>query len=61
MTELAMSELPGVPGAVFSVRDDGGKDRYIVVSFADATLVLSVGDTVEEMGTESGFLTVEGK
>jgi len=66
VTELAVSELPGVPGAVFNVRDDttmgkNGKfyDRYIVVSFADATLVLSVGETVEEMGKESGFLTTE--
>ncbi|KAL7443975.1 hypothetical protein ACHAXH_009885 [Discostella pseudostelligera] len=68
VTELAVSELPGVPGAVFNVRDDtivgGGKngkfyDRYIVVSFADATLVLSVGETVEEMGKESGFLLTE--
>ncbi|KAK1747619.1 spliceosome associated factor 3b, subunit 3 [Skeletonema marinoi] len=63
VTELAVSELPGVPGGVFNVRDDrttkNGKfyDRYIVVSFADATLVLSVGETVEEMGKESGFLT----
>ena len=63
VTEMAVSELPGVPGGVFNVRDDratkNGKfyDRYIVVSFADATLVLSVGETVEEMGKESGFLT----
>ncbi|KAL7548666.1 hypothetical protein ACHAWF_011936 [Thalassiosira exigua] len=66
VTELAVSELPGVPGAVFNVRDDRGSgkdgkrhDRYIVVSFADATLVLSVGETVEEVGKESGFLTAE--
>ena len=66
VSELAVSELPGVPGAVFNVRDDqvvgkNGKcyDRFIVVSFADATLVLSVGETVEEMGKESGFLTAE--
>ena len=65
VTELAVSELPGVPGGVFNIRDDrtsqNGKcyDRYIVVSFADATLVLSVGETVEEMGKESGFLTSE--
>jgi splicing factor 3B subunit 3 len=65
VTELAVSQLPGVPGAVFNVRDDkiakNGVfyDRYIVVSFADATLVLSVGETVEEMGKESGFLTTE--
>ena len=33
------------------------KDKYIVVSFADATLVLSIGDTVEEVGKESGLVT----
>jgi len=67
VTELAVSELPGVPGAVFNIRDsckagikDGRcYDRYIVASFADATLVLSVGETIEEMGRESGFLTTE--
>lgn len=66
VAELAVSELPGVPGAVFTVADNsamamstGGPlyDKYIVVSFADATLVLSVGDSVEEVGKESGFLT----
>lgn len=67
VTELAVSELPGIPGAVFNVRDNdsarnkGRKcyDRYIVVSFADATLVLAVGISVEEMGRESGFLMTE--
>ncbi|KAL9189044.1 hypothetical protein ACHAXT_011534 [Thalassiosira profunda] len=66
VAELAVSELPGVPGAVFHVRDHDhvGKngrqrDRYIVVSFADATLVLSVGDAIEEAGSESGFLLTE--
>ena len=65
VTELAVSNLPGVPGAVFNVRDDKAAkngvfyDKYIVVSFADATLVLSVGETIEEMGKESGFLTTE--
>lgn len=67
VTELAVSDLPGTPGGIFTVADNSpehqGKhrkrrtDRYIVVSFADATLVLSVGETVEEMGKESGFLT----
>jgi len=59
VTELAVSELPGVPGGIFTIADDGerGYSMYIVVSFADATLVLSVGDTVEEVGRESGFLT----
>jgi splicing factor 3B subunit 3 len=31
-------------------------DAYIVISFLNATLVLSVGETVEEV-TDSGFLT----
>ena len=59
VTELAVSDLPGVPGGIFTIADDGetGYSKYIVVSFADATLVLSVGDTVEEVGRESGFLT----
>ena len=30
-------------------------DAYIVVSFVNATLVLSIGETVEEI-TDSGFL-----
>lgn len=30
-------------------------DAYIIVSFVNATLVLSIGDTVEEV-TDSGFL-----
>ena len=30
-------------------------DAYIIVSFVNATLVLSIGETVEEV-TESGFL-----
>jgi splicing factor 3B subunit 3 len=66
VTELAVSDLPGVPGGIFTIADnsaeaavagDLGNDKYIVVSFADATLVLSVGETVEEVGKESGFLT----
>jgi len=65
VTELAVSELPGVPGGIFTIADNSSsttpsaaqKDRYIVVTFADATLVLSVGETVEEVGRESGFLT----
>lgn len=65
VTELAVSDLPGVPGAVYTIRDTSKDDsessrtidKYIVVSFADATLVLSIGDTVEEVGRESGFLT----
>jgi splicing factor 3B subunit 3 len=62
VTELAVSELPGIPGNIFTIPHDEGEEeaglsKYIVVSFADATLVLSVGDTVEEVGQESRFKT----
>ena len=57
LTEMAVSPLPGTPNAVFTVRKRSADehDAYIVVSFVDATLVLAVGDTVEEV-SDSGFL-----
>eukprot|EP01006_Ploeotia_vitrea_P052092 TRINITY_DN67651_c1_g1_i1.p1 TRINITY_DN67651_c1_g1~~TRINITY_DN67651_c1_g1_i1.p1 ORF type:complete len:1211 (+),score=162.13 TRINITY_DN67651_c1_g1_i1:108-3635(+) len=56
VTELAFSELPGVPNAVWTVkrRFTDPYDEYIVVTFMNATLVLSIGETVEEV-TDSGF------
>jgi splicing factor 3B subunit 3 len=58
VTEMAVSDLPGKPNAVWTVRDDQGSayDKYIVVSFSGVTLVLSIGDNVEEV-TDSGFLS----
>jgi len=57
VSEVAVSELPGNPNAVWTVRSNAKEesDRYIVVSFVNATLVLSIGETVEEV-TDSGFL-----
>ena len=57
VTELAVSDLPGRPTAVWTVRgsNESVEDKFIVVSFANATLVLSIGDTVEEV-TDSGFV-----
>ncbi|CAG2174878.1 unnamed protein product, partial [Oppiella nova] len=57
VSEMAVSELPGSPNAVWTVkrRADEEFDSYIVVSFINATLVLSIGETVEEI-TDSGFL-----
>ncbi|PQQ16480.1 splicing factor 3B subunit 3-like [Prunus yedoensis var. nudiflora] len=54
---MAVSELPGVPSAVWTVKKNVSDefDAYIVVSFANATLVLSIGETVEEV-SDSGFL-----
>jgi splicing factor 3B subunit 3 len=57
VTVMAVSELPGNPNAVWTVKraHSDPYDRYIVVSFNNASLVLSIGDTVEEV-TDSGFL-----
>ncbi|XP_077297281.1 splicing factor 3b subunit 3 isoform X1 [Arctopsyche grandis] len=57
VAEMAVSELPGNPNAVWTVRrnKDEEFDAYIIVSFVNATLVLSIGETVEEV-TDSGFL-----
>ena len=63
LTEMAVSPLPGNPNGLFTVREsssassgrEGSLDAFIVVSFVDATLVLRVGETVEEVG-DSGFL-----
>ncbi|XP_078444050.1 spliceosome-associated protein 130 A [Wolffia australiana] len=57
ISEMAVSQLPGTPSAVWTVKKNVGDefDAYIVVSFANATLVLSIGETVEEV-SDSGFL-----
>jgi splicing factor 3B subunit 3 len=57
ISEMATSTLPGVPSAVWTVKKTVNDefDAYIVVSFANATLVLSIGETVEEV-SDSGFL-----
>lgn len=57
VSEMAVSELPGNPNAVWTVKKTSADefDAYIVVSFVNATLVLSIGETVEEI-TDSGFL-----
>lgn len=57
VSEIAVSELPGIPSALWTVRISASDqfDRYIVISFVNATLVLSIGDSVEEV-TDTGFL-----
>ncbi|RCH93139.1 pre-mRNA-splicing factor rse1, partial [Rhizopus stolonifer] len=59
-SELAVSELPGNPSAVWTtkLKAEDAYHAYIVVSFANATLVLSIGETVEEV-QDTGFLTQE--
>lgn len=57
ISEMAVSQLPGVPNAVWTVKKNVSDefDAYIVVSFPSGTLVLSIGETVEEV-SDSGFL-----
>ncbi|KAL2259969.1 hypothetical protein VTK26DRAFT_6181 [Humicola hyalothermophila] len=58
VSEIVASELPGTPSAVWTTKltkyDEF--DAYIVLSFTNATLVLSIGENVEEV-SDSGFLT----
>ncbi|PSC75463.1 splicing factor 3B subunit 3-like [Micractinium conductrix] len=56
ITEMAVSPLPGNPTAVWTIKRSAADefDAYIVVSFSNATLVLSIGETVEEV-SDSGF------
>lgn len=56
VSEMAVSKLPANPTAVWTVkkRNDDEFDSYIIVSFVNATLVLSIGETVEEVA-DSGF------
>jgi splicing factor 3B subunit 3 len=58
VTEMAVSPLPAHPSAVWTTKlnSESPHDAYIIVSFANATLVLSIGDTIEEV-TDSGLLT----
>lgn len=57
VAELAVWQLPGQPTAVWTLRrtQQDELDALIVVSFTNATLVLAIGETVEEV-SDSGFL-----
>ncbi|GAA6004559.1 hypothetical protein JCM10207_000934 [Rhodosporidiobolus poonsookiae] len=56
--EAVSSELPGAPIAVWTtkLRSDDQYDAYIVLSFVNGTLVLSIGDTIEEV-SDTGFIS----
>ncbi|CAK7213777.1 pre-mRNA-splicing factor rse1 [Sporothrix curviconia] len=58
VNEIVASQLPGTPTAVWTtkIRRDDEYDSYIVLSFNNGTLVLSIGETVEEV-TDTGFLS----
>ena len=57
VSEMAVSELPGVPNAVWAIKKSHADPymAYIVVSFVNATIVLSIGETVVEV-KDSGIL-----
>lgn len=58
VNELVSSPLPGVPNAVWTLKltVDDEYDSYIVLSFPNGTLVLSIGETIEEV-SDTGFLS----
>lgn len=58
VSEIVESELPGVPSAVWTTKLTSADqfDAYIILSFLNGTLVLSIGETVEEV-TDTGFLS----
>ncbi|KAI9675640.1 MAG: pre-mRNA-splicing factor rse1 [Caeruleum heppii] len=58
VSEIVESELPGVPSAVWTTKITRNDefDAYIILSFSNGTLVLSIGETVEEV-TDTGFLS----
>ena len=57
VNDIVDSELPGDPSAVWTTKITRGDeyDAYIVLSFTNGTLVLSIGETVEEV-SDTGFL-----
>jgi splicing factor 3B subunit 3 len=58
VSEIVDSDLPSVPSAVWTTKRTKSDeyDAFIVLSFTNGTLVLSIGETVEEV-TDTGFLS----
>ncbi|KAI9814234.1 MAG: pre-mRNA-splicing factor rse1 [Pycnora praestabilis] len=58
VSEIVESELPSIPSAVWTTKitRNDQYDAYIILSFTNGTLVLSIGETVEEV-TDTGFLS----
>ncbi|GAA6062045.1 hypothetical protein JCM10212_005030 [Sporobolomyces blumeae] len=56
--EAVSSELPGAPIAVWTtkIKREDEYDAYIILSFVNGTLVLSIGDTIEEV-SDTGFIS----
>lgn len=58
VADLADAQLPSAPTAVWTTKTDKSHSyhEYIVLSFTNATLVLGIGETIEET-SDTGFLT----
>ena len=58
VNDIVDSQLPAPPTRVWTTKTMRSEqyDAYIVLSFSNGTLVLSIGETVEEV-TDTGFLT----
>ena len=57
VSEMAVSELPGKPSGLWTIpHSTEARTEYIVISFIDVTLVLAIGESVEEV-SDSGFLS----
>ena len=58
VNDIVDSQLPAPPTRVWTTKTTRSDqyDAYIVLSFTNGTLVLSIGETVEEV-TDTGFLT----
>lgn len=56
-SEVVASELPDIPTNVWTTKlgDEDEFDKYIIFSFRTRTMVLSIGESVEEV-SDSGFL-----
>ncbi|KAI0315698.1 CPSF A subunit region-domain-containing protein [Amylostereum chailletii] len=56
--ETVSSDLPGIPNAVWTVKvkEEDEYDSYIILSFVNGTLVLSIGENIEEV-QDTGFLS----
>ncbi|KAF8512400.1 CPSF A subunit region-domain-containing protein [Gautieria morchelliformis] len=56
--ETVSSDLPGIPNAVWTtkIKEEDPYDSYIILSFVNGTLVLSIGETIEEV-QDTGFLS----
>lgn len=58
VNEVVSSGLPGSPSSVWTtkLKSDDVYDQYIILSFSNGTLILSIGETIEEV-TDSGLLS----